>query len=266
MPTIFSVAPSKQVQLALIPKIEDFLKIRGLEISKKKSKICNLWKDEVEFLGYSFKKKRFDYRKRSEVNWYKRKTKASSRIEILPTPKNQKIFKERVKKIVESHDNPSNLIIELNQYLRGWANYFSATSTSAEFVRKNHRHVLRRCWAKIGKLFPSLPLKERKTRFFPKATFYQNGRYVTREWVFSAPTKLDRPSVENAMLRLYNLDSVKAPGQAVIKTGLNAYITSDRKHLKKRVKLVAGSTIEKVSKRQKFECPICGQSLTNGDD
>lgn len=51
----------------------------------------------------------------------------------------------------------------------------------------------------------------------------------------------------------------------MIKIGLNAYITSDRKHLKKRVKLVAGSTIEKVSKRQKFECPICGQSLTNGE-
>ena len=50
---------------------------------------------------------------------------------------------------------------------------------------------------------------------------------LSRAWVFSVPTKLERPSVEDAKLRLYNLDSIRAPGKAIIQIGLNAYKKED---------------------------------------
>ena len=138
------------------------------------------------------------------------------------------------------------------------ANYFNATSTSAEHVRKCHRYVLKLCWQKVGKIYPKLALKERKSRFFPKHQFYQNGRYVTRAWVFSSPTKLKRPSNNFAKVRLYNLDSVKAPGEAVIKTGMNAYLSKDKLQLNKKVTLVASSSVKKIAARQSFICSGCG--------
>lgn len=259
------VAPSKKMLRVLMPAIEKFLAIRGLQISKDKSSLFNIWEDEIEFLGFSFRKRSFNYRTRVEITWKKRKMKAKSRIEILPLKAKQKLFKKKVKDIIKSHTNISILIITLNQYLRGWANYFNATSTSAEHVRKCHRYVLKLCWQKVGKIYPKLALKERKSRFFPKHKFYQNGRYVTRAWVFSSPTKLKRPSNNFAKVRLYNLDSVKAPGEAVIKTGMNAYLSKDKLQLSKKVTLVASSSVEKIAARQNFICLGCGQNLDNGE-
>jgi|JI61114BRNA_FD_contig_101_193406_length_4991_multi_4_in_0_out_0_1 RNA-directed DNA polymerase len=259
------LAPSKKMLLVLMPAIENFLSKRGLQISKDKSSLFNIWENEIQFLGFSFKKKAFNYRTRVEIVWEKRKTKSKSRIEILPLKEKQKLFKKKVKDIVKSHTDISTLIITLSQYLRGWANYFNATSTSAEHVRKCHRYVLKLCCQKVGKIYPKLALKERKSRFFPKHKFYQNGRYVTRAWVFSSSTKLERPSNNFAKVRLYNLDSVMAPGKAIIKTGMNAYLSKDKLQLNKNVTLVASSSVEKIAARQGFICPGCGQNLGNGE-
>jgi hypothetical protein len=49
------------------------------------------------------------------------------------------------------------------------------------------------------------------------------------------PTKLERPSIDDAKLRLFNLDSIRAPGKAQISMGLNAYEKADREKLEKRV-------------------------------
>lgn len=109
--------------------------------------------------------------------------------------------------------------------------------------------------------------KQIRKKFSPAHKFYQSGRYVSRAWVFSVSTKLERPSVENAKLRLHNLDSIRAPGYATKPLGLNAYIEADAKKLAKR----AGSSAltgqaERVCQRQNFICPVCGQSLSNGEE
>jgi RNA-directed DNA polymerase len=52
------VCPSKRMLKVLRPYIEGFLVERGLEISKQKSARFNIWEQDLEFLGFSFKKKR----------------------------------------------------------------------------------------------------------------------------------------------------------------------------------------------------------------
>jgi len=261
------IGPSKNMLKALRPYIESFLAERGLEISKAKSSLFNLREQEFEFLGFSFDKKRFNYKKRSEVSWAKRSYKSTSRIIIKPSKSNLRKFKNKVRDIIGSHTDLSALVLKLNEYLRGWAMYFATTGDSAECVRKLHRFVLWRCWDKVVRLFPCTPRKTIRKRFFPKHRFYQLGRYVERSWVFSVPTKLERPSVKDAKLRLYNLDSIRAPGKATIPLGLNAYEKADRTKLEKRILYTnfPSGTVEKICKRQKFICPACGQSLCNGE-
>lgn len=262
------IGPSKKMLKVLRPYVENFLAERGLEISKAKSSLFNIWEQELEFLGFSFNKKRFNYKKRSEVSWEKRSYKSTSRIIIKPSNDNLKKFRNKVRDIVKSHTDLSTLVLKLNEYLRGWAMYFAITGDSAERVRGMHRFVLKQCWDKVVKLHPVTPRKTLKKQFFPVHKFYQLGRYVQRAWVFSVPTKLERPSKKDAKLRLFNLDSIRAPGKAQIKMELNAYEKADRELLEKRVLYTSFSSgaVEKICKRQKFVCPACGQSLSNGED
>jgi RNA-directed DNA polymerase len=262
------IDPSKKMLVALRPYIEDFLAERGLEISKAKSSLFNIWEQDIEFLGFSFRKRRFNYKKRFEVSWKKPSYKSSSRIIIRPSMDNLRKFKLKVRTIIRSHADLSTLVLKLNEYLCGWANYFALTGDSAKCVRDLHRFVLWACWYKVVKLYPKMPRKQIRKRFFPSHKFYQLGRYVNRAWVFSVPTKLERPSVEDAKLRLYNLDSIKAPGKATIPIGLNAYKKEDITKLEKRKARVAfpSGTVEKICNRQNLICPACGQSLDNGED
>ena len=260
------VGPSKKTLLFLILCIKKFLSERGLKISDEKTSLVNIWESDVLFLGFSFKKRRFNYRKRIEISWNKTTSKSTSRIIIWPSARNQLKFKTKVRDITRSHSDLSTLIIKLNEYLRNWAYYFAATSDSAERVRKLHRFVLRLCWLKVLKKYPLMTRKQIKRRFFPKHKFYQLGRHVSRAWVFSAPTKLERPSSKFARLRLFNLDSVRAPGTAILPKGLNAYSEKDLIRLEKRKPRFSSSTVEKVCAKQKFICPVCGQSLGNGEE
>lgn len=262
------VGPSKRMLKVLRPYIKSFLAERGLEISKAKSSLFNIWEQEFEFLGFSFDKRRFNYKKRSETSWVKRSYKSTSRIIIKPSNDNLRKFKNKVRDIIRRHSDLSVLVLKLNEYLRGWAIYFATTGDSAEQVRKLHRFVFWRCWDKVVRRYPKTARKTLRKQFFPRHKFYQLGRYVERSWVFSVPTKMERPSEKDAKLRLFNLDSIRAPGKALISTGLKAYEKADRAKLENRILYTnfPSGAVEKICKQQKFICPTCGQSLCNGED
>lgn len=261
------IGPSKKLLKKLKYKLIDFLKERGLEISKEKGSLVNLKENEVKFLDFIFKKRKFNYKLRTEIVWSKRKSKAAHKIIIRISKAKLIFFKKRVREIVRRNNNLSNLIINLNNYLQGWTNYFALTSDSAKQIRDLHRFIFNLCRIKVKKLYPKMGKKQMKRQFFPKHVFYQHGRYVKRAWVFSAPVKLERPSDNKAKVRLYNLDSIKAPGNPVITKGLNACCSSDKVKLQnKKPLLPLTSRLEKAVIQQKYVCPVCGQSLMNGEE
>ena len=260
------IGPSKKFLKSLEYKLKDFLKERGLEISKKKTSLVNLKENETQFLGFTFKKRKFNYRVRTEIVWSKRKSKATHKIIIRISKAKLIFFKKRVREIIKRNKDLSTLIINLNNYLRGWTNYFALTSDSAKQVRDLHRFILNLCRIKVKKLYPKMGKKQIKRRFFPKKVFYQHGRYVKRAWVFNASVKLERPSENEAKIKLYNLDSIRAPGNPIISKGLNAYCSIDKVKLKKKKSLLSlASSLEKKVLEQKEICPVCGQSLMNGE-
>lgn len=113
------IGPSKKMLLVLKPAVDEFLLEKNLEIPQEKSFLFNIRENEIRFFGFSFRKRKFNYRTKSETAWKNKNTKSSARIDILPSQEKQKLFKLKVKKIISVHSDVSTLIIVLNQYLKG---------------------------------------------------------------------------------------------------------------------------------------------------
>jgi len=99
-------AKSKQfLEEKIIPVIEDFLQVRGLSLSKEKTRIVNI-EEGFDFLGKNVRK-------------YKGK------LLIKPSKANIKLCKQKISKIISKNKaSPQHdLIRQLNPVIRGWAYY-----------------------------------------------------------------------------------------------------------------------------------------------
>ena len=96
--------------------IEQFLSIRGLQLSKEKTHITNIY-DGFDFLGFNFRK----YSK--------------GKLLVHPAKDNIKAFKYKLKKIFRKYcaSNVSLLISKLNPVIRGWGNYYRYVNSSDTF-------------------------------------------------------------------------------------------------------------------------------------
>ena len=103
------------------PWVEQFLRERGLILSKEKTKIVHI--DEgFDFVGWNFRKYR-------------------GKMLIKPSKKNVKAFYDKVKSIIErSLSVPTALLInKLNPVFRGWAEYHKGVVAKATFSKLDHR-------------------------------------------------------------------------------------------------------------------------------
>jgi RNA-directed DNA polymerase len=120
------------------PKLVGFLESKleawmGLEINREKTRVLHLEQKGVslDFLGFTF---RFDRSRFQPAQRY---------LNVFPSAKSLKREREKLKEMTSSHGGhlPIPLLIqELNQHLRGWANYFRFGYPSEAFEKINH-HV-----------------------------------------------------------------------------------------------------------------------------
>jgi RNA-directed DNA polymerase len=102
---VFILKPKEDAE-ALLVKIEEFLKKRGLNVSQKKTKVSTTT-DGFDFLGWRFFVQRNNGKFRSE-----------------PSEENFKKFREKVKNIVNnSNYNAEVKVKKLAPVVRGWRNY-----------------------------------------------------------------------------------------------------------------------------------------------
>jgi len=100
------------------PKLEDFLKVRGLELSKEKTKITHI-SEGYNFLGFNMKKYR------------------NGKVLTKPAKSNIQSFKKELKCLIRQGDAlPTvKLVHALNQKITGWTNYYKSVVSSKIFSK-----------------------------------------------------------------------------------------------------------------------------------
>jgi RNA-directed DNA polymerase len=130
------------------PRIEEFLRERGLTISEAKTRIVHI--DEgFNFLGFHLRK--FGGKK------------------TLAVPQKEKILKHLrgIKAYLDTHkQSPAGQIIrELNPVIRGWANYYRHACSAKAFRTVRHRQW-QMLWNWAKRRHPKKPRKWVKARYF----------------------------------------------------------------------------------------------------
>lgn len=106
-------------------KVEDLLEELALKVNPDKTRVVDARQKRFEFLGFSFQ------RPRSSKN--------GKRIVVVePSRKSEQIFREEVRALTArwTHMVPQEEVIErVNQYVRGWVNYFHVHNSTRVFAR-----------------------------------------------------------------------------------------------------------------------------------
>ena len=97
-------------------EIEEFLSMRGLELSKEKTHITNI-RDGFDFLGFNFRKY------------------PNNKVIVKPTNDGIKSFKSKIKEIFHQYRSSSLefLIDKLNPLIRGWGYYYRFVNSKVIF-------------------------------------------------------------------------------------------------------------------------------------
>jgi len=98
----------------IIETIDEFLKPRGLELNKDKTKVTKVT-DGFDFLGFNFRTWRNGFI-------------------LTPTKASIRRLTGKVKSVLDSTGKaPGQIVKELNPILRGWANYYRVSSSTRTF-------------------------------------------------------------------------------------------------------------------------------------
>jgi len=138
---------SKRAATRVMARVSRFITCRlKLKVNEEKSKITHPW--WMRFLGFSFTSKRHDTRIRIHSESIKR-------------------FKNRVRELTSRDCGKSihRIIFDLNQFLRGWWNYYRITQVTNGF-RSLHYWIMRRLRAILWKQWknPRTRVRELKKR------------------------------------------------------------------------------------------------------
>ncbi len=158
-------APSKEVLEEYVkPKLTNFLKQRGLELSEAKTRIVRI--DEgFNFLGF-------------EVRRFKGT--------LLTKPEKDKVLQHlrSIKAYLNSHEQTpaGQVVCDLNPVIRGWANYYRHCAAKETFGKADHR-VWEMLWKWAKRRHPNKPANWVKQRYFRNDglwTFFEGNAQLLR--------------------------------------------------------------------------------------
>lgn len=234
-------APTQAEIEAIIPTLNEWLTIRGLELHPDKTTIVPV-KDGFNFLGFNirlFSKGCF------------------------PVPQKQKVlaFVQSIRDWLKSHPSisPQSVIQHLNPILRGWGNYYRH-GVSARVFQYVESQVWQAVWRWCLKRHPNKGKSWVARKYFREIN--------NRAWTFATTTVIrNRPQT----LTLFRLGDV--PIQRHVKVTGNAspddpQLTQywhDRQLKFGKTYWPNGSKLYKVAQNQEWKCPVCGELLFNGE-
>jgi len=228
------------------PWVEQFLSVRGVALSKEKTRITHI-NTGFDFLGWNFRK------------YVPESPNKKAKLLIKPSTKNAQAFYRKVADIIKNSGTMTQdaLIGQLNPVLRGWAEYHSPVVAKETFNTLDYL-IFWRIWRWAKRRHPN-----KSTNWIRKRYFRSIGE---RSWVFAITYKLQ--SGEVRYRRLYGLANTPIVRHKRLPGNYNPY---DAEHeLKWEVlrvqrmqhKLRYRNETCWIFLRQKGLCAFCGGAIS----
>lgn len=189
------------------PKVEAFLRERGLTLSERKTKITNI-NEGFDFLGANFRKYR-------------------GRLIRQPAKENVKAFLADIRKTIRENKmvKTENLIRLLNPKIRGWTNFHRHTCASQTFSYVSHL-VFQTIWRWAKRRHPN------KGRQWVKKKYFRSSG--ARNWIFNA--KVKSKDGETIYLDLIDAGTVRIKRHIKIRAKATPYDPAYTEYFQKRAK------------------------------
>ena len=239
----FIVTAKSRAELEeIIPKIQQWLSERGLELNTEKTKLISM-EEGFNFLGFN-------------LRHYNGK--------LLIKPQKEKVlaFCKKVGQVIKrlSDVRQEVLIRQLNPLLRGFANYYQGVVSKRTFS-----YIKSRVW---NYLWSWCQRRHRKKgrKWVAKKYFRQ---VQGLKWTFCCETKDRRGNKQ--LLCLYNIALTPIVRHVKVKgtsSPFDAELSDywEQRRIKQGKTIWAkGSKYEEIAINQNWKCPICRQSLFNGE-
>jgi len=202
---IITGASREVLEGKVIPAVEQFLRERGLFLSKEKTKITHI--DEgFDFLGFTLRKYR-------------------GKLIITPSKESVKSFLADIRGTIKSNKTAKqeHLILQLNPKIRGWTNYFRHVCAKKTFSYVSHQ-VFLALWRWAKRRHPNKSADWIKNKYFQSTG--------TRSWVFATRVKQENGDV--IFLKLFEAGLVPIKRHTKIKPEATPYHPEHFDYLVKR--------------------------------
>ena len=227
-------APTREVlETYARPRIEGFLKKRGLELSEAKTRIVHIT-EGFNFLGFHIRK----FGKRGK---------------LLTIPQKEKVLKHvrAIRSYLDAHKQTPTVevIKKLNPVIRGWANYYRHCAASETFKKVRHAQWLM-LWNWAKRRHPN------KSSTWVKARYFKSDGY----WTLHEPgrAELVKPD-KTPITRFTKVTGKNSPYDPALKE----YWTERKKqqvgretYAKQRLMLL---------QRQEYRCALCRVQFIPGE-
>jgi RNA-directed DNA polymerase len=221
------------------PLIEEFLEVRGLELSQEKTKITQI-EEGFDFLGQNVRK-------------YK------GVLLIKPAKKNVQAFLAKVREVISDNKQAraGNLIAQLNPVIRGWTRYHRHVASKATFSKVDD--AIYRClwrWAKRR--------HHNKTREWTRSKYFKS--HEGDNWVFTG--EVAGSDGARQTIRLLKAASVPIKRHIKVKEAANPYDPRWETYFERRLDVRTEAYLKGLRqllflwKQQAGLCPICRQKIT----
>lgn len=224
--------------------ISNWLAKRGLTLSDEKTSIKHL-SEGFNFLGFNIRQYPVE---NTKTNW---------KLLIKPSDESVAKLKARLKQewLTLKSQDVNTIIRRLNPIIRGWANYFRVAVSSEMFRALDHWMFLREC-RYIKRMHPKKNWKWRKERYFGSLNL--NSRDI---WVFG-DKKTGAYLVQFGDINIERHTMVKGTASPDNPDLKQYWENRD----KKKATTLNNESLGKLARLQNHKCPICGESIYNGEE
>ena len=227
--------------------VKNWLSQRGLTLSEEKTRIVHIT-DGFDFLGFNIRQ--------YKVN----NTKTGYKFLIKPRKEFIKKCKEDIREIFLSHvGKPVNKLIEkINPVIRGKANYIKGVVSTEAFARLDN-YLFTRQVRFVKRTHPNKPKKWTQKKYWGNLSL----QHPNQKWVFGDKT------TGNHMLMFSWTKIERRPmvpkGYSPDDPSLKEYWEQRNSKVNRYEKQKLNRRKQKIAENQEFRCPVCGQSIFNGE-